>query len=430
MHIIKKSNVGRHHMKEGNKMKLPKVLSSYSGLPRGIYILFFVRIINSMGSFVFPLLTLFLTDKLGLGAKEAGMFVSLSALSYIPGGLLGGKLSDIIGRKKVMIIFQTIAALLFLPCAFLGNSMLIPWLLILAGVSISAVQPANSAMVADLTDASNRKAAFSLLYLGINIGFSIGPILAAFLYRNYFSLTFIGNSIAILLTLLLVIFFVDETKPNNLYEEEVSEEEKAVVGSIFSILLKKPAVLAFALCSSVYSFAYSQGNFSTPLQLKELFGDRAAELMGGLYFTNGIMVVTMTTFIIYLTKKNKPLFNIAISGVFFAVGFGLNFFIKVYPLFIITTIIWTIGEIVNATNMGVYIADHAPSSHRGRFNSVLNIITGAGSAIGPVIMGGYIENLGVKFVWPLVFSVTMVSALMIYLLHLRENRQHKVSLKI
>jgi MFS family permease len=279
-------------------MKLTKLLKSYSGLPRGIYILFFVRIINSMGSFVFPLLTLFLTDKLGLGAKEAGMFVSLSALSYIPGGLLGGKLSDIIGRKKVMIIFQTIAALLFLPCAFLGNSMIIPWLLILAGISISAVQPANSAMVADLTDSSNRKAAFSLLYLGINIGFSVGPILAGFLYKNYFSLTFIGNAFAILLTLLLIIFFLDESKPCNFEDEQASEEERSQVGSVFSILLKKPTVLAFALCSSVYSFAYSQGNFSTPLQLKELFGGRAPELMGGLYFTNGIIVVTMTTLII------------------------------------------------------------------------------------------------------------------------------------
>ncbi len=411
-------------------MNFKRVLKSYSGLPRGIYILFFVRIINSMGSFVFPLLTLFLTDKLGLGAKEAGMFVSLSALSYIPGGLLGGKLSDIIGRKKVMIIFQGLAALLFLPCAFLGNSMIIPWLLILAGISISAVQPANSAMVADLTDSSNRKAAFSLLYLGINIGFSVGPILAGFLYKNYFSLTFIGNAVAILLTLLLVIFFVDETKPSNFENEDVSEEEKAEVGSVFSILLKKPAVLAFALCSSVYSFAYSQGNFSTPLQLKEIFGDRAPELMGGLYFTNGIIVVTMTTLIVYLTKKNKPLFNIALAGAFFAMGFGMNFFIKAYPLYIFATIVWTIGEILNATNAGVYIADHAPSSHRGRFNSVLNIITGAGSAIGPVIMGGYIENLGVKYVWPLVFSVTMISSVMIYVLHLRENINHKVNLKL
>lgn len=426
---INKSKGAKHLRKEGHKMNLTKVFKTYSGLPRGIYILFFVRIINSMGSFVFPLLTLFLTDKLGLGAREAGIFVSLSALSYVPGGLLGGKLSDIIGRKKVMIIFQALAALLFLPCAFLENSIIIPWLLILAGISISAVQPANSAMVADLTNPSNRKAAFSLLYLGINIGFSVGPILASFLYKNYFSLTFIGNAIAILLTLFLIIFFLDETKPSDLEEDEMPSEERAESGSVFSILLKKPTILAFALCSSVFSFSYSQGNFSTPLQLKELFGDSAAQLMAGLYFTNGIMVVTMTTLLVYITRKNKPLLNITISGVFFAVGFGMNFFIKAYPLFIFTTIVWTIGEILNATNAGVYIADHAPSSHRGRFNSVLNIITGAGSAIGPLIMGGYIENLGVKYVWPLVFSVTMIASLIMYGLHLKENKRRKVNLK-
>lgn len=411
-------------------MKLSRVFKSYSGLPRGIYILFFVRVINAMGSFVFPLLTLFLTDKLGLSAKEAGFFVSLSAFSYVPGGLLGGKLSDIIGRKKVMVIFQGLAALLFIPCAFLGKSMVIPWLLILAGISLGAVQPANSAMVADLTDSTNRKTAFSLLYLGINIGFSVGPILAGFLYRKFFALTFIGNSVAILLTLALVVMFVDETKPSNAENEILTEDERAEEGSVFSVLLKKPTVLIFALLSSVYSFAYSQGNFGTPLQLKEIFGDRAAELMGGIYFTNGIIVVTLTTLIVHITKKNKPLFNIALSGVFFATGFGLNYFIKAYPLYIIATIIWTIGEILNATNSGVYIADHAPSSHRGRFNSVLNIITGAGSAIGPVIMGGYIQNLGVRYVWPLVFSITMVSAVLLYFLYLKERKKHKIEIKL
>ena len=402
-------------------MKLTKVIKSYSGLPRGIYILFIVRVINSMGSFVFPLLTLFLTDKLQLGVKEAGFFVSLSSFSYIPGGLLGGKLSDIIGRKKVMIIFQSITALLFIPCAFLGKSMVIPWLLILAGVSGGAVQPANSAMVADLTDSSNRKSAFSLLYLGINIGFSVGPIIAGFLYKKYFPLTFIGNAAAILISLFLVIKFVDETKPDSIEADYGPEGERAEKGNIFSVLARKPAILAFALLSSVFSFAYSQSNFSIPLQLKELFGDKAPQLLSWIYFTNTIIVVTMTTLIISLTKKNKPLFNIAVSGVFFATGFGMMYFVKIYPLFIISTTIWTVGEILQATNSGVYIADHAPSSHRGRFNSVLSIITGVGSAIGPLIMGGYIQNLGVKYVWPLLFSVLVIASVLTYLLHLREN---------
>lgn len=405
-------------------MKLPGFLKTYSGLPRGIYILFLVRVINSMGSFVFPLLTLFLTDKLGLEAKEAGFFVSLSTFAYVPGGLIGGKLSDIIGRKRVMIIFQGLAALLFIPCAFLGKSILIPWLLILAGAAIGAVQPASSAMVADLTDSSNRKAAFSLLYLGINIGFSIGPVIAGFLYKNYLPLTFIGNSIAFLATLLLISMFIEETKPGRLEAEDiVPEEEKAQEGSVLSVLIKRPAILIFAILSAAYSFAYSQGNFSITLQLKELFSDMAPTLMGGIFFTNGIIVVTMTTLIVHVTRKNKPLLNIAVSGAFFAIGFGMLFFIKSYPLFIFSTIVWTIGEILHATNNGVYIADNTPSSHRGRFNSVINIIANAGSTIGPLVMGGYIQNLGVVFVWPLVFLITMLSAVMIYALHLYELKR-------
>ena len=45
-------------------------------------------------------------------------------------------------------------------------------------------------------------------------------------------------------------------------------------------------------------------------------------------------------------------------------------------------------------------------------------------------MGGFIENLGVKYVWPLVFSVTMISSLTMYVLYLRENKKHKVTLKL
>jgi MFS family permease len=102
-----------------------------------------------------------LTDKIGLSPDKAGIYVSLAGLSYLPGGLLGGKLSDHFGRKKIMIIFQGAAALMLIPCAFLGKSMIIPWILILVGVLNGAAQPANSAMLADMTNSENRKTALS-----------------------------------------------------------------------------------------------------------------------------------------------------------------------------------------------------------------------------------------------------------------------------
>lgn len=408
-------------------MKLPGFIRSYTGFPRGIYILFVVRVINSMGNFVFPLLTLLLTDKIGLSSKEAGFYVSIASMSYIPGGLIGGKLADHFGRKKIMIISQGAAALLLIPCAFLGSSMAIPWILIIVGVLNGAAQPANSAMLADMTTPENRKAAFSFLYLGINIGFSVGPLIAGFLYKEYLPWNFLGNAIASFITLTLLIFFVDESMPKKDGTEQNSDNgyERAEEGSIFKVLLHRPMVLAFAALSAVYSFAYAQGNFSSTLQLRELFGDNASKILGFVQFTNGIVVVTMTTIIVYLTKRNRPIFNVSLAGVFFAVGFGILYFISSVPLYIFSTVIWTIGEILNATNSGVYIADHAPMSHRGRFNSILTIITSSGSAIGPLIMGGYIKTYGVRMVWPLVFVVTMAAAFLMFLLNIRESSKRR-----
>lgn len=378
-----------------------------------------------MGSFVFPLLTLLLTDKIGLSPDKAGIYVSIAGMSYLPGGLIGGKLADHFGRKKIMIIFQGAAAVLLIPCAFLGSSMIIPWILIIVGVLNGAAQPANSAMIADMTNSENRKAAFSFLYLGINIGFSIGPLIAGFLYKNYLPLNFLGNALASFISLTLLIIFVDESMPGKVKaDQEINNEyEKAEEGSVLKALMKRPMVLAFALLSSVYTFAYSQGNFSSTLQLRELFGDNASNVLGLVHFTNGIVVVTMTTFIVYLTKKFKPVFNISLAGIFFACGFGMLYFISSIPLYLFSTIVWTIGEILNATNSGVYIADHAPISHRGRFNSILTIITGTGSAIGPLIMGGYIKLYGVRMVWPLVFIVTMCASILMFILNIKERNR-------
>jgi Na+/H+ antiporter NhaC len=49
--------------------------------------------------------------------------------------------------------------------------------------------------------------------------------------------------------------------------------------------------------------------------------------------------------------------------------------------FLLSTVIWTLGEILQATNTNVYIANHTPISHRGRFNAILPIIIGSGGCL-------------------------------------------------
>ncbi|MCY6371610.1 MDR family MFS transporter [Clostridium ganghwense] len=405
-------------------MGLFKTFRRYSNLPRSIIILFFARIINSLGNFIYPFLTMFLTDKMGMSTDKIGTFMMMSAVAFVPGSIIGGKLCDHLGRKKILIIFQSLAAIMLIPCGFLGNSILIPWLLILSNFFGGAVQPASSAMVGDLTNEDNRQEAFSLLYLGINIGVAVGPLIAGFLYNNYLQWIFWGDALTTIASLILVAIFVKETIPDDHeYDDKeiTNEKEKGVSGSLISVIINRPALLAFSLVSAIYSFVYSQHAFCIPLQAKNMFGERGAVIFGSIMSVNALVVVFFTVLIIRLTRKNRPIFNIAMAGIFYSLGFGMLFFIKSYFLLIISTIIWTIGEILASTNSGVYVANHTPMSHRGRVNSILPIISGAGFAIGPKVMGTYIKYRGVRSAWPLMAVLALGASILMYVLYLQEK---------
>lgn len=393
----------------------------YKGLPRDIYILFGMKIINAMGNFVFPFLAIFLTNKLGIDKKGSGTLLTIAALAFAPGSILGGKLADHFGRRGVFAFFQLASVVLFVPCAFLNKSMLIPWLLIISSFMNGGSQPPLSAMANDLTEPSNRNTAFSMLYLGNNIGFAFGSMIAGFLFTYHTRALFLGNFITGTAAVIILLKLIKETKPVNIdkaNENSITAGEGAEAGNLFSALIKRPFFIAFALLTAIYSFNYAQFPFCGSIQA-------GPSMYGVLMSLNGFVVITMTTIIIKLTKKNKPLLNIAISGVFFSVGFGMLYFIKGFILFILSTFIWTIGEILNTTNSAVFIANNTPSTHRGRFNAAVQIITGSGFALGPYLMGIYISGKNIRLAWPLVFLLEIGAAFSILILYFVEKKHEK-----
>lgn len=404
---------------------------SFLGLPRSVYVIFLARVVNSMGNFVFPFMTLLLTAKCGMGEQRAGMYLLLAAAVQVPGSLLGGRLTDKIGRKLIMVLFMGLAALSYIPCAFLVESssgiQYLPIFLILACFFFSVSTPASGAMMNDLTLPENRQAAFSLLYMGMNVGTAIGSVIAGLLFNNYMKLLFLGDALTTLISITLLILFVKETKPSHVEMEQITEErvhEKAEKGSLLSALMHRPQLLAFALINTVYSFVYAQCIFGLPLQAKQIFGEKlGASLYGTFNMINCLEVIFCTTVLMFLTRKIKAVYNVAISGVFFAIGFGMLFFVNSFLLFAVSTVIWTIGEIIHATNNGVYIANHTPVTHRGRFNSIIDIIAESGRAISPYVMGGFIAIYGVRNVWPVMFVLSILAAISMFILGVIEKRK-------
>ncbi len=202
------------------------------------------------------------------------------------------------------------------------------------------------------------------------------------------------------LSLTLVAFFVKETIPDRQTIEEscleIDNNERAEDCGLFIALIRRPTLLTFSFIVMIYSFVYSQANFSLPIYTGQIFGVNGPKFFGMLMSINALTVVLMTAIVIYKTAKLKPVFCISLGGMFYAIGFGMIFYTNQLYQFILSTFIWTIGEILIVTNIGVYIANNTPISHRGRFNAVIPLITGAGFAVSPWLTGKYIQHTGMR----------------------------------
>lgn len=401
------------------------ILNTYIGLPKEIYILFLGKMINCIGAFVHPLLALILTQKIGLSPSEAGIFITFAAAFQAPCIILGGKLSDTYGRKKTLVLFQSIAAILFIICGFIKPSHFLTFLIIAAGCFSSIAQPSYDSMVGDITNKDNRQASFSLIYMGLNLGFAIGPLVGGLLYKNFLPLVFIGDGITTIISVILIFVFIKETYKNPKIEtdqnvlKDTTLLEDNETGSVFKVFLRRPILIYYSLILLTFQFAYSQWGFAVPLQLSSLFGDGlGAKYFGILASCNAIIVVLFTPIATKITRKMKIISAIAIGGLFYALAFGSCGFItsSLWPFFFIIFII-TIGEIVISINSSTFITNMTPASHRGRVNSILPLIYGTGGAIGPTIMGVMIDNLGLKIAWLFVGIVVLIGSIFMYMLN-------------
>lgn len=406
--------------------RITALIAPYRGLPREIYILFFSRIINSMGTFVFPLLALILSSKIGLSKVDTGNFMTLLVFTQAPSMIIGGKLVDIFGRKKVIMIFQGLGALTFLLCGFVKPSMTLAYMIIAASNLYAIASPAFEAVTADLTNPENRKGSFSLLYMGHNLGFAVGPILGGLLFDNYLNLVFIGDALTTILSLLMFVFFIGETHPD---KQEVKIEghrelEQNFHGSVWSVLFKRPVLVYFAAIMFIYQFAYSQWGFTLPLQMKDLFGANiGSKYYGTIAGFNGFVVIACTPFITKFTGKISSMKVIALGGILYAFAFGMLGFIGSLPLFYISMFIMTLGEIMISINSGAFIANHTPASHRGRVNSVLPLITGAGYTLGPMVMGRVLTVYNITVGWSIVGISVLAGGLLMFALEGWERRK-------
>ena len=406
-----------------------RIIGQYYGLPHQIYLLFIARTITAMGAFVFPFLTMFLSSRLHYDETQIASYLLLMAFATILGAPLGGKLADRFSRKRTYITVMLLSDTCYLLAGFFCESLGVVYLIWGGSFFMQMGMPILSAMMMDLTTPMNRQESFSLVYLGFNLGYAFGPLIAGLLFEDHTRWIFWGQALLNLTAVSLIAFLVHDTRPDRAAAAEIAADasrhrERAENASLLRLLIRNPLVLFAAASASLYALSYSQLSYILPLQMEELFGIASgSKYFGAIWSLNGAMVFIATPVLVLISKHRPPLFNLAMAGIFYCLGFGLYSWCKsLLPMYLLV-VVWSCGEVTAATNTGVLIANYAPISHRARYQSIYDMIQGAGRAFGPLLMSPFLARFSYTTSWRLISLLCLTGASLFFLLLRWESRR-------
>jgi MFS family permease len=395
-----------------------KKINSQFCLSKELYILLFVRVINAIGAVIVPYASLFLKTNKGYSTEYLGFYITILSVLYAPMVLIGGRISDIFSRKKVFIISQIASIVVITAYLIVGDSNILPALLIFVLSIYYFSTPSITFLAIDFTDVDNRKVTFSALFVALSAGIGIWSLVVPYIFEIKETFVFALILTTNIVCVVIMHFGFGNGISAKLEDNQLINIDESNETGILKSLISSKVLIVFSLIMIIYSFNVSQINLSIPIQLKENFDENGTRYFGQLLFINSIVVICATTFINKLTKKLKCTQNMIIAGLLYAIGFGMLYFSSVLLVCIFSTIVWSLGQVIVNSNSSTFIANNSPKEHIATYNSVFTTIGLSGNFVGPAISGMVIEKSGVHCIWIIVFGVSIVASIAMYILHI------------
>ena len=162
-------------------------------------------------SILIPIVPLF-AKHFGASDLVAGLLFSTFAVFQLIAGPVWGRVSDLIGRKMVLIVSQVGATIGWTMLAFAHTLPMVFIARIVEGASGGNIS-VTQAYVADRVEPEQRSRAFAYVGASFAAGMVVGPLIGAPLYANYgFAAPFLFAAGLQLLTLIITIIMLPESR--------------------------------------------------------------------------------------------------------------------------------------------------------------------------------------------------------------------------
>jgi MFS family permease len=380
------------------------------GLPASLWLLFAATLINRAGTMVLAFLAIYLTATQGFTPGQAGAALALYGSVAIFTAPLAGRLCDRFGPLPVIVtsLLSNGAVLLAFPFAH-GH-----WILLAVfGVSLTneTTRPASLAAVTHWSSPTERRMAFALNRLAINLGVSVGPALGGFLaglsYRFLFAidaLTALAAGVVLLVAGLRLGLTARPADP-------------AAAGSPAGLRKRDRGAspyadrrfLFFLLVNLLITMVFFQHNTSMPLYLVGTLHLSPATY--GLLFTVNTFLIVLLEVPLNGAMADWPLGrSLALGSLLCGLGFGSLALVHSAAGVMATVVVWTFGEMILFPTAANYASQLAPAARQGAYMGAYSMSGAAAFALGPWAGTKILEAWGGRAVWGVAFLCGVVAA--------------------
>lgn len=387
---------------------------------------------------------IFFVNQVGLSATAVGIALGIGSISGIIGRITGGSLADASGwgRRRTLLLSAVISTIGSLVLATTSNFATLVVGSLIGGLGIGFYWPATEAVVADMSQIENRRAAFALTRLADNLGLAIGSVLAGFLVAltQSYRWLFIIDAISFMVFFVVVYVAISENE-----QPENSGSQKTEHFANWLAAFKNRPFLIYIAVNITFTTYISQLHSTLPLYFKNFVSVEgsstgiAETTISALFAWHLTVVILCQLPVTNVLQRYSHTLALTVSAILWAIGFSLIWVTNIAPSHQLIWVALALG--VFAVAIVAYnpaaaslVTDLAAESQRGVYFSINALCWSFGYFLGH-LLGGWaldqpriiVDNLWLGFSFSIIISVPVLQYLNRILL--RQESTQSMALK-
>ncbi|TVT83041.1 MFS transporter [Pseudomonas sp. H3(2019)] len=327
-----------------------------------------------------PLLTLFLSNKLGLNQQDVGLLLGIAVFIATLLALYGGYIIDRLEKRRLLILAMLSSAVGFVLLTFAHNLYLTTLTLVITETASALFLIGSKAILSENLPIGQRAKAFSLRYTLTNIGYATGPMLGVVIAGVQPLAPFlIAGGIAFFSTFLM------RGIPGSAKEAAVGQPQSFLKTLV---TLKNDRTLIMFTCGCLLSTVV-HGRFTLYLSQYLLVTQNehiALQTMAAILACNAISVILLQYQIGRFLKREQLRYWIVIGSSLFILGLVGFSFAQNLVQWCLAMFVFTLGEMIIYPAEFLFVDTLAPEELRGSYYGAQNLAA-LGGAASPVICG-------------------------------------------